>query len=81
VVNGKEPGEGTTVVGAPIIYGVTIPKNAPHPDLAIAFLKFLLGAEGQAIMAENGQPPIVPAIASDAMKLPQELRDFVSQDK
>ncbi|MFQ5988045.1 MAG: tungstate ABC transporter substrate-binding protein WtpA [Dehalococcoidia bacterium] len=77
VVSGKEPGEGIAIVGAPIIYGVTIPKNAPHPDSAIAFLKFLLGPQGQAIMAANGQPPIVPAVVSDPDRLPEELEQFV----
>ena len=76
-VSGKEPGTSVTLTGAPIIYGVTIPQNAPHPDLAIAFLKFLLGKEGQAITAENGQPPIVPAVASDPDRLPEELKQFV----
>jgi len=51
-------------VGKPIVYGVTIPKNAPNPDLALEFVKFLLGPEGQAIMAEQGQPPIVPHSAA-----------------
>lgn len=78
-VSGKEPGETVTYTGKPIIYGVTIPKNTPHPDLAIAFLRFLLGPEGQAIMAENGQPPIFPAIASDPMTLPEELKDLVAE--
>jgi len=78
-VSGKEPGETVTYTGKPIVYGVTIPKNAPHPDLAIAFLRFLLSPEGQAIMAENGQPPIVPAIASDPTKLPEELRELVAE--
>jgi len=77
VVSGKEPATTVTLTGAAILYGVTIPNNAPHPDLAIAFLKFLLGNEGQAIMAENGQSPIVPAVASDADRLPEELKQFV----
>ena len=76
-VTGKEPGTTTTLIGAPIAYGVTIPKNAPHPELAISFLQFLLGPEGQAIMADCGQPPIAPAIASDADRLPVELKEFV----
>ena len=75
-VTGKEPGTMTTVSGGPIVYGVTIPKNAPHPELAIDFLKFLLGAEGQAIMADCGQPPIVPAVTNDLSKLPQELQEL-----
>ena len=76
-VTGGEPGTTTTLTGAPIAYGATIPKNAPHPELALSFLQFLLSAEGQAIMGDCGQPPIVPAIASDLTKLPPELRGFV----
>jgi len=76
-VTGKEPGTTTTLTGAPIAYGVTIPKNAPHPELALSFLQFLLGPEGQAIMGDCGQPPIAPAIASDRGKLPAGLKDFV----
>ncbi|MBE0415278.1 MAG: tungstate ABC transporter substrate-binding protein WtpA, partial [Dehalococcoidia bacterium] len=63
-VTGAEPGTTTTLSGAPIVYGVTIPKNAPHPELAIAFVEFLLGPEGQAIMQSCGQPPIVPAVTN-----------------
>ena len=76
-VTGSEPGTTTTLIGAPIAYGVTIPKNAPHPELAISFVKFLLGPQGQAIMADCGQPPIVPALASNPDRLPEELKPFV----
>ncbi len=76
-VTGREPGTITTLIGAPIAYGVTIPRNAPHPELAISFVEFLLGPQGQAIMAENGQPPVVPAIASNRDMLPAELKEFV----
>ena len=78
-VTGTELGTTTTVSGAPIVYGVTIPKNAPHPELAIAFLEFLLGPDGQAIMADCGQPPIVPALTNDRSKLPQELKEFATE--
>ena len=76
-VSGTEPGTTITQVGKPIVYGVTIPKNAPSPDLAIEFVKFLLGPEGQAIMEAQGQPPIVPPVASDADALPAELQTLV----
>ncbi len=76
-IAGKEPGETMTMVGTPIVYGVTIPKNAPSPDLAIEFVKFLLGPEGQAIMEEQGQPPIVPPVAADVESLPDALSDMV----
>ncbi len=78
-VTGSEPGSTATQTGAPIIYGITIPKNAPHPQRAIDFLKLLLGSQGQAILESCGQPPIVPAIASDRDRIPEELRGFVAE--
>lgn len=75
-VTGKEPGTTKTLTGAPIVYGITIPKNAACPDLAVEFLKFLLDKDGQAVMERNYQSPVVPAVASDKSKLPAELRDL-----
>jgi molybdate/tungstate transport system substrate-binding protein len=76
-VSGKEPGTTITQVGKPIVYGVTIPKNAPSPDLALEFVKFLIGPEGQTIMEEQGQPPIVPPVTGDRDALPAALRSLV----
>lgn len=76
-ISGQEPGSTVTKRGAPIVYGLTIPKNAPHPDLATEFVAFVLGPEGQAILEAAGQPPIVPPVASDANKLPAALRSLV----
>ncbi len=77
-IAGKEPGATMTMTGKPIVYGVTIPKNALSPDLALDFIKFLLGPEGQAVMAAQGQPPIVPPVASDVDAVPDELEDIVT---
>ncbi|HUU64444.1 MAG TPA: tungstate ABC transporter substrate-binding protein WtpA [Dehalococcoidia bacterium] len=78
-VTGSEPGSTATQTAAPIVYGVTIPSNAPHPDEALDFVELMLGAEGQAIIESCGQSPIVPAIASDRDKIPQGLRGFVAE--
>jgi len=80
-IPGKQPGEKITKTGTPIVYGVTIPTNAAHPDLARAFIEYLLGEKGQAIMNRNGQPSIVPAVASEVSKLPTELQSFVVRNK
>jgi molybdate/tungstate transport system substrate-binding protein len=64
-------------VGGPIIYGITIPSNAPHPDLAAEFIRFLVGPEGQAIMAHNQHPMIVPPVADNAEALPTKLADLI----
>ncbi len=78
-LNGSEPGETITKGGKPIVYGVTIPTNAPHPHLAIEFLEFLLSAEGQAILQNQGQPPIIPPVSAQYDALPEELQALVSE--
>lgn len=75
-IAGKEPGEKITIIGKPIVYGVTIPKDFPRQELAIAWVDFLLGPAGVAIMEANGQPAIVPAITNDASKLPEALKKY-----
>jgi len=72
-ISGKEPGETITKRGAPIIYGLTIPKDAPHPELAAEFVAFVLGPAGQGILSELGQPPLVPAVAQGWENLPEPL--------
>ena len=40
----------------------TVPGTAKNEKAALDFVKFLLSAEGQTILKETGQPPVVPAI-------------------
>ena len=40
--------------GEPILYALTIPHAAPHPRAAAAFARFVLSAEGGAILRRNG---------------------------
>jgi ABC-type molybdate transport system substrate-binding protein len=40
----------------------TVPGTAKNAKAALDFVKFLLSAEGQTILKETGQPPVVPAI-------------------
>lgn len=68
---------GEVVTGSPIVYGVTVPKNAENPELANEFVRLLLTEPGQQIFIENGQPPIVPAIAEGKDKMPEELQPLV----
>jgi len=75
-VSGKKPEEFLTKKGKPIVYGVTIPKNFPRQETAIAWIDFLLSPEGRAIMEANGQPPITPA-TNDKSKLPDRLKRYV----
>ena len=40
----------------------TVPGTAKNEKAALDFVKFLLSAEGQRILKDTGQPPVVPAI-------------------
>ncbi len=40
----------------------TVPGTAKNETAALDFVKFLLSAEGQTILKDTGQPPVVPAI-------------------
>ncbi|NVM54822.1 MAG: tungstate ABC transporter substrate-binding protein WtpA [Candidatus Helarchaeota archaeon] len=69
------PGERSSdKTGKTIQYGLTIPNNAPHPEEAIEYVKFILGYPG--LLQELGQPPYYPAYASNASKLPAELQPY-----
>ncbi|MEA3226324.1 MAG: substrate-binding domain-containing protein, partial [Planctomycetota bacterium] len=76
-LTGKKKGSFITHVGEPIVYGVTIPNNAPNPELALAFLSFLLDADkGGAILEQNGQSSVVPSPTDTFEKLPKSLKMF-----
>jgi molybdate/tungstate transport system substrate-binding protein len=59
-----------------ILYGVTIPENSPHPEVALDYVKFLLGPEGQRIFAEQHQP-FRPLVADNPEHLPDDLKDML----
>lgn len=76
-ISGKEPGTTITKRGAPMVYGVTIPKNALDPQLALEFVRFLLERDkGLEIMERNGQPPLVPSPTDTYDSLPDGLKRF-----
>ncbi|MCD6257188.1 tungstate ABC transporter substrate-binding protein WtpA [Candidatus Aerophobetes bacterium] len=80
-IAGKKPGEFREVQGSPIVYGITLLKNAPDRKAAIAFLKYFLSPDGGLkILAETGQLPIVPPVVpTEKMRqeLPGELQGLV----
>lgn len=78
-ITGKKPGEWMQKRGAPMVYGITMPKNAPNPEGGIKFISFLLGKEGQEIMKRNGQPEIIPPHVDNREKLPEPLRKFFQE--
>ena len=60
-VTGKKPGTWTTRTGKSCTYGITLIKDAPNREAALAFLDYILDPEGGLKVLESmGQPPFVP---------------------
>ena len=81
-VTGKKPGTTMDMVGGSITYGITLIKDAPNKEAAIAFLKFMLDKKGGLKILDNqGQPPFVPCrVPSEDMKkmLPEQIQKLVT---
>jgi molybdate/tungstate transport system substrate-binding protein len=76
-IAGKKPGEPMTMKGEPMIYGITRLKDAPNPEVAKAFLHFLLNPDqGMEIMEKNGQPSLVPAPTEHYQNIPSEFQEY-----
>ncbi len=75
-VSGRKPGETITRRGEPMVYSVTIPKNAPNREAAEAWVALLLSEKGREIMERNGQRCLEPAKVDGADRLPDSLKKF-----
>ena len=74
-INGKKPGEKVAQKGEPMIYSITVLKNAPNKALAEKFVAFMVDPlKGKQIMEKNGQPGLSPAVAKGFDKLPESLK-------
>ena len=73
-VSGKKPGQWIEKRGAPMVYGITLPKNAQNPAGGAAFIAFVLSKAGQEIMKKNGQPEIIPPTVDNKENLPEMLK-------
>ncbi len=76
---GKKKGELITEMGRPIVYGITIPSDAPHPDLAEEFVKLLLSETGQKSLEKGFFTPITPGLTPDLEAVPPSLRPLVKE--
>ncbi|WP_148883866.1 tungstate ABC transporter substrate-binding protein WtpA [Thermococcus aciditolerans] len=66
---------GKVIKAKPIVYGVTVPKDAPNSELAMEFLKYLLGENGRRVFQENHQDFIWPPVAFG--NVPDEIKPLV----
>lgn len=68
-IPGNAPGETIQQPGEPMVYGITIPTNAPNPEVAKEFIRFVY-KDGAEIIRASKQEPLTPARFSAAGKKP-----------
>lgn len=69
-VTGKKPGTFMNIKGKSCTYGMTLIKDAPNRDAAVAFLAYMLDPNGGLkVLKEMGQPPFVPCRVPTAAML------------
>ena len=80
-VTGKKPGTFMDMKGGSCTYGVTLIKNPPNREAAIAFLQYMLDPQGGLkVLKDMGQRPFVPCrVPTEEMKgkVPSELQKLV----
>jgi molybdate/tungstate transport system substrate-binding protein len=62
--------------GEPIYYGLTIPSNAPHPELAEKFIQFLLNGQGKTDFEQDYQPVFSPSFTDNLQAVPASLQSL-----
>lgn len=66
-----------TLHGSPLIYGVTVPNNAPASKLGREYVAFLMGPQGRKIMHDSGFGTFARPWAQGMAYMPAELRSKV----
>lgn len=59
--------------GEPIVYGMTIPREAPHPEAGLSFVRFVLSAEGRAVLERHGFLVLTPPLAGGPEQPPPAI--------
>jgi molybdate/tungstate transport system substrate-binding protein len=72
-IQGNKPGESMILQGEPILFGVTIPRNAANQELAIEWLRFLFSDIGMKTVEDAGLTAVKPLLFSDPHKIPRCL--------
>jgi molybdate/tungstate transport system substrate-binding protein len=63
--------------GETIYYGLTVPANAPHPELAEKFIKFILAEQGKNVFENCYHPVFIPSLTDNLEAVPASLKSLV----
>lgn len=77
-IRGRSPNDSISIVGEPIVYAFTIPKNAPNPQLALRFANyFLADTGGLRVITQMGQQSLVPFNCINCGSVPEYFKEFI----
>lgn len=77
-IRGISPTDSISIVGEPIVYAFTIPKNAPNARLALRFAEYLLAdTGGMRVITQIGQQSLIPFNWSSCSSVPADLKEFI----
>lgn len=62
--------------GTRIVYGLTIPNNALHPQESARFIEFILSTDGQGIFEQSYQPLLSSPLCDNPQALPDTLQTW-----
>jgi molybdate/tungstate transport system substrate-binding protein len=66
--------------GETTYYGLTIPANAPHPELAEEFIKFILEEQGKTDFETCYHPVFTPSYTDNLQAIPSSLKSLVTAE-
>lgn len=75
---GTEP-ETIVVRGSPVLYGLTIPVEAPQPEAAERFVRMVLGPDGRRVLEDLGFTALDPPLALGRSRMPPSLRALAGE--
>ena len=76
-LSGSKPGTFIEQKGEPVLYGLTILKNAVNKPEAMKYVQFMLTQnEGIKMLKECGMNTVVPACTTTYSSIPEGLRQF-----
>jgi len=70
-----------TMTGSLIAFGITIPTDAPNPEDARKFVRFVLSPQGRKILERSGFKPLAPALVPAWGAVPEFLKDLAKAEE
>lgn len=73
-IRGRKPGELFEIEGEAIVYGLTIPNDAPNKSIAARFAAFIASRKGQEILLAHGHRSLSGIVTSGVEEVPEIIR-------